>query len=186
MLENIPSFIHQELSSGEKLLWSGQPRTGIRFRKQDALLIPFSLLWGGFAIFWETSVFRSNAPFFFRLWGIPFVLIGIYLIAGRFFVHAKQRKKTFYAVTNSRVIIFSGLFSRNVRSLNLKTLSEINLDESSDGSGTILFGPIYSMMQNPGGGWPGSGKYTAPNFEMIENARQIYDLVRRVQTEALN
>ena len=186
MLEDTPSFIQRELSAGEKLIWSGQPRTGVCFRKQDALLIPFSLIWGGFAVFWEISVFRSNAPIFFRLWGIPFVLVGIYLIIGRFFVDAKQREKTFYAVTNSRIIIFSGLFSRNIRSLNLKALPELNLDESSDGSGTILFGPIYSMMQNPGGGWPASGKYYTPAFEMIKNVRQVYDLVRRLQSDTVN
>lgn len=186
MLEDTPSFIQRELSAGEKLIWSGQPRTGVCFRKQDALLIPFSLIWGGFAVFWEISVFRSNAPIFFRLWGIPFVLVGIYLIIGRFFVDAKQCEKTFYAVTNSRIIIFSGLFSRNIRSLNLKALPELNLDESSDGSGTILFGPIYSMMQNPGGGWPASGKYYTPAFEMIKNVRQVYDLVRRLQSDTVN
>ena len=42
-----------ELARNEKLLWSGQPRGGIKFRAADALMIPFSLMWGGFAVFWE-------------------------------------------------------------------------------------------------------------------------------------
>jgi hypothetical protein len=45
--------IEQELSSGERLIWSGQPRCGIRLRGADAFVIPFSILWCGFAIFWE-------------------------------------------------------------------------------------------------------------------------------------
>lgn len=53
------------LSSGE-LLWSGPPRGGLRLRRQDAFMMPFCILWGGFAVFWEFSVLsvasRSRAP----------------------------------------------------------------------------------------------------------------------------
>ena len=178
-------ILERELSAGEKLLWSGQPLGGIRLRKQDAILIPFSLLWGGFAVFWEAGVIHSNAPFFFRLWGIPFVLVGIYLIVGRFFMDSKVRSKTVYGVTNERILIVSGFFSRNLRSLNLKTLSEVNLSEKPDGTGTITFGPNYPVFQNPGAGWPGYSKYASPSFELIERVRDVYDIIRRAQSESL-
>ena len=32
------------------------------------------------------------------LWGIPFVLVGLYIVFGRFFVDAKQREKTCVAI----------------------------------------------------------------------------------------
>ena len=184
MEPNSTGVLERELSAGEKVLWSGQPLDGLRLRKQDAFLIPFSLLWGGFAIFWEAGVINSNAPFFFRLWGIPFVLVGLYLIVGRFFADAKMRGKTVYGVTNERVLIVSGLFSRNFRSLNLKTLSEINLSEKSDGTGKITFGPSYPIFQNPGAGWPGFSKYASPSFELIERVRDVYDIIRRAQSES--
>src|SRR6187549_1709520 len=89
-----------ELDLGEKLLWSGRPAQDILFRAADVFLIPFSLLWGGFAIFWEVGVILSGAPFFFAIWGIPFVLVGVYLIVGRFFLEAYYRRQTFYGVTS--------------------------------------------------------------------------------------
>lgn len=147
-------------------------------------MIPFSLMWGGFAIFWEIMAIHTQAPFFFKLWGIPFVLVGIYMIFGRFFVDAKQREKTFYGVTSGRIIIVSGIFTRQVRSLPLKTLSEFNLDERSDGSGTILFGPVFPMAQYASRSWPGAGKNSPPAFEMIERVRETYELIRRAQEEA--
>src|SRR5574341_1461370 len=109
--------ISRELSPTERLLWADRPLTGLRFRPADVFLVPFSLLWGGFAIFWEWSVINSNAPVFFWLWGIPFVLVGLYFIGGRFFVDGWQRDKTYYGVTNERIIIVSGLLNRKVKTL---------------------------------------------------------------------
>src|SRR5580692_6078756 len=84
--------IQIELLAGESLLWCGQPLPRVLFHMQDIFAVPFSLLWGGFAILWEWGVtghFGGNshahpAPFFFALWGIPFVVIGQYMIWGRF------------------------------------------------------------------------------------------------------
>ena len=95
---NPPLVMAKELGSSEKLLWSGRPQQRVLFRGSDAFLIPFSLLWCGFAVFWEASVIANETPFFFRLWGIPFVLVGLYMVFGRFIVEAKQRKNTFMAL----------------------------------------------------------------------------------------
>lgn len=80
--DNPRQVISAELSSKEKLLWSGQPPAGVRLTSADWRLIPFSILWGGFAIAWETVVIVKSAPLFFRLWGIPFVAMGLYFMFG--------------------------------------------------------------------------------------------------------
>jgi len=174
-----------QLSPGEKLSWSGQPSKGLIFRANDIFMIPFSLMWGGFAITWEFTVISSGAPFFFMLWGIPFVLIGVHMIAGRFFADAWQRSKTHYGVTNERIIIASGIFNKQVKSLNLKTLSDITLNEKSDGSGTIIFGS--DNLNSKLAGFPLVMRGTQPafpSFELIPNARNVYDIIRRAQNSA--
>ncbi len=185
MQQNTQQEITPELDSSEKLLWTGQPRTGVFFRGADAFLIPFSILWCGFAIFWEFMVIRSNAPLLFRLWGIPFVIIGLYFVFGRFWVEALQRKKTFYGLTNERIIIISGLFTRKVKSLSLRNLSEVSLSEKADKSGSITLGPSNPLFAMFGGmTWPGMGNFLPPSFEMIANAKAVYDLLRNAQREA--
>jgi hypothetical protein len=182
---NAEHLISPELDASERILWSGQSRKGVVFRGTDVFLIPFSILWCGFAIFWEFMVITSDAPFFFVLWGIPFVLVGLYFVIGRFWVESKQREKTFYGVTNERIIIISGLFSRKVKSLNLRNLSEVSLSEKADKSGTITLGasnPLFSMFG--GMAWPGMGNFLPPSLEMIPNAKEVYELVRKGQRGA--
>jgi hypothetical protein len=178
-------ILQAQLAPHERLLWSGQPRTGIVFRAADAFMIPFSLLWCGFAVFWEMGVLTTGAPFFFKLWGVPFVLAGLYFVFGRFIVDARQRAKTYYGVTNERVMIVSGLFSRKLKSLNLKTLTDVSLEEKSDGSGTITFGASTPMpWWSSGMAFPGWGPQSAPGFEMIQNAKQVYETIRTAQRQA--
>lgn len=180
----VESRVGKEIGAGERLLWTGRPRQGIILRPADALFVPFSLMWGGFAMFWEAMVFRTGAPFFFTLWGIPFVLVGLYMIVGRFFTEAQQRARTIYAVTNERVIIISGLLKETVRSHSLTSLSDISLSEKSDGSGTISLGPNSPYAQFATAGWPGARQYGLPALDGIPNARAVYETIRQAQKAA--
>ena len=140
------SILSPELGSGERLLWSGRPRGGLRLRPQDVVLIPFSLLWGGFAIFWEimalSTTAKAPAPFrfLFPLFGLPFVMIGLYMIVGRFFFEARARARTIYGVTNQRILIVGGARGAQTRSLELSAIPELSLVQHKDGTGTITFG----------------------------------------------
>ena len=179
---DIENELRPHLISGEKITWAGRPKAGIVFRSSDAFLIPFSLLWCGFAIFWESTVIFTNSPFFFKLWGIPFVLAGLYVTVGRFFIDAWKRAGTIYGLTEDRIIIKSGIFSKDVKSFNIKAGSEISYRQKADGSGTITLGtsdPRYAMMQ--GAEWPGVKQL--PKIEFINDVKTVFDKIIAIQKQ---
>jgi hypothetical protein len=183
---HVPEEIRSELADGEQIIWSGQPRRGLILRRSDVFAIPFSLFFACFSVFWMRSAASSGAPLPFVLFGVPFVLVGMYLVFGRFFVEAKQRSGTFYAVTPQRIIIRTGIVSRSVKSLPLKTLQDLSLSEHSDGSGTISFGAQHPMASMFGGmpGWPGMDQYLGPRFDLVPQARSVYESIRKAQASA--
>src|SRR5256714_15111334 len=98
-----PDAVERHLSAGERVEWVGRPDPAKHFTRGDVFLVPFSIMWGGFSIFWEASAIGGAGPFF-ALWGIPFVVIGLYFIFGRFIYKARRKRRTIYAVTNRRVM----------------------------------------------------------------------------------
>lgn len=128
----------------------------------------------------------KNAPgpigLIFPLFGVPFVLVGLYLIFGRFIVDARARDRTLYGVTNERILILSGLFSQQLKSLQIRTLPEISLTQRADKTGTITFGSSPFMNGFfPGGSWPGAARFAVPSFESIDRVKDVYDLIRKTQ-----
>ena len=171
------------LEPGERLLWSGRPRLGLMLRASDAMAIPFSLLWCGFAIFWEWGVVSiAQAPCFFKLWSIPFVALGLYLVFGRFVVDAYQRGRTFYGITDQRAVIMIEGLRRTVRTLALEGLAEIEFAEGRGGRRTLTFGrdALGAYRGLVLRGWPGSAGL-APRFEGIENASEVLRTIRKTQ-----
>lgn len=139
MKQDLDSELRGHLEVNEVLVWTGKPKEGIVFRVADIFLIPFSVVWCGFAIFWFITAAKGGG--LFALFGVPFVLVGLMFVFGRFIIDAKIRENTIYGLSKERVVIKSGLFSKSVQSINIKTLSNLEYIEKSDGSGTIYLGP---------------------------------------------
>lgn len=127
------------LRAGEHILWSGRPQQGLKFYARDLYLVPVSLIWGGFVIFWERTVLGAGAPLFFVLWGVPFVLVGLFMIFGRFAVDAWIRSRTLYALTESRALVLRQVTGEKITSVSLTTLSSVQYSPGQNGRGTIDF-----------------------------------------------
>jgi hypothetical protein len=179
------------LHPGERIVWNGRPVRSRLLQPADAMMIPFSLLWAGFAVFWEINVLNDGAPFFFALWGLPFIAVGGYVTVGRFWVRAWSQHNTSYTVTTSRVIVVRG---RSVVSEYLTALAPPVILERTDGSGDLAFGSMMGGF-SPGyrhygpdgyhqtGAWgyrPGTGL----RLRDIAQVRRVRDIVASAQAAA--
>ncbi|MDB5469636.1 MAG: hypothetical protein JWR84_1196 [Caulobacter sp.] len=165
------------LRPDERLVWTGAPARGLVLTAQDIYLIPFSLMWGGFAIFWESTVLGTGAPGFMALFGIPFVLMGLFMIFGRFIADAILRNGMVYGLTDRRALILRRTFGESLTTVGLG--DDIGLDRQGGGAGTVRFGPKQSIF--------GMGRGVAwsiwipslspvPQFLRIPDADRVYAL----------
>lgn len=168
----------------EKIKWRGRPDAGLHFSKADIFMVPFSLLWCGFAIFWEASVLRSDAPPLFRIWGVPFVLVGIYIVIGRFFWDAYSRSNTWYALTDDSALIVRRGLGGGMSSIYLPTVDNLGLDLRADGSGTIYFGAASDLQPGGMGLFGRSTKPDTPAFRYIPDAARVFQQCQNAQRPA--
>ena len=113
----------------------------------------------------------------FRLWGLPFLIIGIYIMLGRFFHDAYIRKSLFYAVTDQRILT---LHKSGIVSLDINRLPRLECTEHRDGTGTLAFEANNLMSW---GGMNGFGLWlpalnAGSRFFRIQHPRQVYDIIR--------
>jgi hypothetical protein len=193
--QEVNQLFREYLMKGETILWCGQPAFNLIFTPMDIFLVPFSLVWGGFAIFWESSVLLSMFPsdiplpikIIFPLFGGLFVIVGLYFIFGRFLFKRWKKQRTFYAVTNLRVLSLSRGFSRQFQESNIKLISGISRHIRSDGIGTLTFGANQSTFFNRSRYYDNTGMdifsfYTLqPGFYDIPNAGEVYKLLIDIQ-----
>ncbi|MBN8989683.1 MAG: PH domain-containing protein [Rhizobiales bacterium] len=177
---NIPTeAIRKELAPGERLLWSGSPVRGLRFENADLSKSGFGLIFFSFAAFWihgvwsQSSAANSAQSPLFALFGVPFVLIGFYLLVGHFFWSALCRKRTEYAVTNQRVIVRSGIFSTTTKSIEYRKIPTLTLTEKSDASGTIQFGETKADHSGD------AVSYAASKMEAVPDVRVVHHIIRK-------
>ena len=169
------SFARPYLTAGEAVLWKGKPGTGHLFTSQDIIMIPFSIFWCGFAVFWEVSVLTSGAPFFFGIWGIPFVCMGLYLVFGRFLWSAYIRRRTAYVITTKKIIRARG---NRIDMLDGRNMPPIHVTAFRDGSGTVRFGqPDYHHRRSSL--TPNAGMFTLENIPDVAKVQQLIGAMER-------
>jgi len=189
-------LLQGELQPGEEIVASGQPNLSVHFTKSDGFLIPFSIFWCGFAIFWELSVLGifndpgngGAAPLSFTLFGLPFVCIGLYFVFGRFIYKSYKKKHTYYVVTNKRVMVINDLRNKKITAAFIYQIPNINKTVRSDGVGTIIFGNASQIQLMYGNtGMDGFGSYygvPVPVFYDVDEADKVYQTVVQIQHEA--
>ena len=185
--------LQSELISEESLVWAGRPIPSAIFHSDDWCMIPFSFMWGGFAIFWEAMALglwghssKGSPPIFMALWGIPFVVIGQYMIWGRFVYDGWLKRRTYYGITNRRLIVVQESTKRRSCSMYLEAIPTVERDGSF--TGTLWFGAKYPVVA-------GTGQRTRnirsrfavgdkPIFADIDDADSVYRLILELSDKA--
>jgi hypothetical protein len=174
----------EHLIPGEKVLWVGRPDPAKHLTSSDRLIIPFSILWGGFAIFW-VSLAAAGAGLF-ALWGIPFVAVGLYLIVGRFFYKARLKRRTWFAVTNKRVLkLERKRRGDSIDALFLDAIPAVGRDVDAVGSGCVIFGSSNRWLADMANS--GMPSFFASNVEVplafydIHDAAHVAELVAQLR-----
>lgn len=185
--------LQTELAAGERILWVGQPDPSILLTRADIFLIPFSVLWGGFTFVFAAVITAgfighpSGDSVFPLLWAIPFLAVGQYMIWGRLVYKRWQKRRTYYAVTNERVLVASGAGNGRLQGAFINQIPVINRTIRKNGVGTVQFGSIpyqTAMYANTGMdffGWPGN---PVPVFYDITDAQRTYNLVLQLRRDA--
>lgn len=165
--------IIDQIQGDERLLWADKPATGIKFRSTDIFITLFSIFWLGFSVFWVYMAL--DASIFFALFGTPFILVGLYLLFGRYFFDALSRKNTVYGLTNKRIIKKSGLFKVHYKSVFLDTLPSLSYTEKPDGSGDINFGHTLGSFKNSKD--INKSDFPLVRIEFIQNVRSVHNKI---------
>jgi hypothetical protein len=168
---------------GERIIWTGEPKTGVMFTSKDALLIPFSILWLGFAIFWTVTAASTRAGLGFTLYGLMFVAIGVLVMGGRFFADAWLRAGTRYAVTDERILISRPKPFGDFSAIALDRLPDTRLSERKDGCGTIRFGQRTSIFAGNGFSIWVPALDPTPQFLAISDAKRVFDIIQRASRD---
>lgn len=109
------------------------------------------------------------------------MLVGLYLIFGRFFVDAWARSRTAYGVTTQRILILrDGPFGK-FTALAIDRLPELSLNERGDGGGTIRFSNAPNFFGGRTGfsGWSPALDGT-PQFLAIPDAKAVFDQIQKL------
>jgi len=175
------AMVQAELNDKETLLWTGQPKPG-RMAVKALPITLFAIPFTAFAVFWMfgASGFKFPPDFskggfsFFPLFGLPVLFIGLSMLCSPLW-KMRAAKRTIYALTDRRAIIFSRGWKTNIRSFSANRLQDLTRRQRSDGSGDIVFKKEISY-NNQGNNMP----VQEIGFFGIDNVKEVEDKIREV------
>lgn len=132
--------LHDELRESEVVVWSGMKLARIEPKGFGIYL--FAIPWTAFALFWTSLAFLFTRGddgvmgWAFPLFGTPFILIGIGMLASPFLPYF-QRGRILFAITNQRVLQLSLGSDLTVTSVPASRVGDITRMQSPDGSGSV-------------------------------------------------
>lgn len=169
------AYVEDELESGEKIVWLGQP-VPWRMAVQTLPIMLFAIPWTAFALFWTAAAAGFQLPnlrqpmIVFPLFGVPFILIGVAMLSAPFWMW-RSAARTAYVVTDRRAITFSGGRSMRIRSFQPSQLKSLSRVQRKDGSGDVIF---FTEATNNSKG----RSVTDIGFSAVRDVKHVESIVR--------
>ena len=132
------------MTSDEYVLWKGKPQNFKRITPENYPHLAFGIFWLGFSLFWCFGASKAGGGVV-ALFGLPFVAIGVYLCIGSHIQIINQKKKTYYVITNQKII---RVRANRVDTIDGRNLPQINIKGFKDGTGNIYFGEQIVITRN--------------------------------------
>ncbi|HPN61265.1 MAG TPA: helix-turn-helix transcriptional regulator [Bacilli bacterium] len=101
--EKMENLFTPYLQSGESLHWTGKPQSRLNFVTLPVTL--FGLFFLGFALFWTIAAMQTALEMAF--FGIPFIVVGFFLVFGKKTWMKRISGHVYYGVTNKRILILT-------------------------------------------------------------------------------
>lgn len=117
----------------------------------------------------------SGVESLFPLFGLPFVLIGLWLVFGHWFFDAYKRKNARYALSSKRAFIARTMLGRRMESYPIDHTSQIRL--ISGKLDTVHFAQKTYRTKN-------GTSVKNIGFRFIPDGQEVYDLLRKVREES--
>ncbi|MBW1810228.1 MAG: hypothetical protein JRJ87_18670 [Deltaproteobacteria bacterium] len=185
--------IKEELLKDEKILWTGQPDPSVHFAPGDAFLLPAGIIFIGFGIVWVfVSLGFFNEPGgagrpnpLFAFTALPPLVIGFYLVLGRYLVKIRGKRRTYYAVTDQRAIALLAGSKKVIMAANIKTVPIVTKTIKKSGIGNLRFGNSYPgamFFENVGMNTFSSNAGGVVAFYDIKDAEEVFRLVSEVRS----
>ncbi|MBN1618995.1 PH domain-containing protein [Candidatus Dojkabacteria bacterium] len=190
--------INAVLDPGETIIWEGKPKSRLYMLANNFPVLMFGCFWLLFTLIWEATaigigtvaniktvgdsldavpqIVSSGFPCF----GIPFVLVGIFLVLSPLIGFLSYKNIKYY-ITNKRVIMASGLIGVDYKFIDFDQIHNISvnvglMDKTLGGGNTgsiSIFSGEFEQSKN--------GIYAKNDFFLgIENPYEIVRLLKDV------
>jgi hypothetical protein len=133
------TWLQNQMLKDEKILWTGQPKKGFVLPGGYILLILFGFPLLGIGSFIEYITIFQSFDIFVMILGLLFLLLGLCMVLGSIIYKNYRKNRTYYAVTNQRIIILIDSFNEKVESIFINQIPVLKKTVKKDGSGTIQF-----------------------------------------------
>ncbi|MCR9069464.1 MAG: hypothetical protein NXH79_11525 [Rhodobacteraceae bacterium] len=131
------------LDEGEHVLWQGRPDPGIEWRQMLSPTSLFGVVFTAFSLFWMGAAAAmiwgtGDAPgifVLFPLFGLPFLLIGLFMMGGNVVWAAYLRRSTIYSVATRQVFIARDTGAgRTLEAIRIANITDIALEGGDPGT----------------------------------------------------